>query len=133
MWRFALSVSLFLGIVVGLVGYGRVLPVYLVVRVLLVVLGTTITIVTATKTVNFLVSEQQSGTASLQDREVDLGEIDNLDNQDESDETDPSGHVKSDERFSDEIDSSTELDDDAEIGELADMVSETMKDEETES
>jgi len=129
MWRFALSVGLLLGIIVGLVGYGRVLPVYLAVRVLLVFLGTTVTIVGAERTVNLLMDEQQAGTTSPQVKEVDLGNLDSLEDQEESE---GAGDSVSDEGFPDESDTATELEEDAEIEELADMVSETMKDEETE-
>lgn len=128
-----MSVGLFLGIIVGLVGYGRVLPVYLVVRVLLVVLGTTLTIVGATKIVNLLVGEQQMGTTSPQVKEVDLGNLENVGNEGQKTETEGTGDFEGSEGTTDDTDPATDLEEDAEIEELADMVSETMKDEETET
>lgn len=132
MWRFSLLVGLLLGIVVGVVGYGRVLPSYLAVRVLLVVLGTALTIVGASKVVNVLIGEQSTGTTSPQVKEVDLG---SLDEGGEGEEPEESATVMDEDSpdASDEETDASDIEDEAEIEELADMVSETMKDEENES
>lgn len=127
MWRFSLSVGLLLGTVVGIVGYGRVLPSYLAVRVLLVVLGTTLTIVGASRVVNMLIGTEQTGTTSPQVKEVDLGSLDGVDE----------GTAETEETSTSEMDEvsdpASDMEDEAEIEELADMVSETMKDEDSES
>lgn len=111
-----------------MVGYGQVLLYNLILRSLLVALGTTLTIIAARKATSVFISPPTSNIESP----PELGEVD-LENPSEEpgeagSESKGETGVETPEAGPSE-EASSEIDDDADIGKLADMVSETMKEE----
>jgi hypothetical protein len=128
MWKNSIAVGLFLAIIVFVVGYGRVLLYDLLLRCLVVAVGTTLTIVGSNQGIRFFVQSRGGGSTSPQ-------QVEDVDFEDNSEEekTSESDEVASESDTSSEdssvIDSGTDLGDDAEIEELADMVSDTMNED----
>lgn len=130
MWTGAFFVGLVLGTLVLAVGYGQVLLYNLVLRVLLVVVGTTLTIVAARKAVDaFLSTGSSKGLSAPQVKEVNLGDLDEV----ESSSPEEAAGAASDPDLNEASEGSEiapDLEDDSDIEELADMVSETMEEDE---
>lgn len=131
MWTIAFFVGVILGGLVFLVGFGQVLVYNLVLRSLLVTIGSALTIIAARKATKVFISRP---TSSIEEP-PELGEVEIEEPGGSESEEDAS--TDEEESPSDELsDSSPEeeaqeqLDDDADIGQLADMVSETMKEDE---
>lgn len=131
MWTIAFFVGILLGGVVFLVGYGQVLLYNLFLRSLLVTLGSALTIIAARKATTVFISPPSSSV----NKPPELGEVEINEPAGEGEETesppadDEGATAETGEATSGE-EASSGLDDEADIGELADMVSETMKDEE---
>lgn len=132
MWTIAFFVGLILGGVVFLAGFGRVLLFNLLLRSLLVTVGSALTIIAARKATKVFITRPSSSI----DEPPELGEVDI--EQPEGEESE--GDVNPDDEegsLADELEDSSpeqqaqdQLDDDADIGELADMVSDTMQQDE---
>lgn len=130
MWTIAFFVGVILGSLVFAVGYGQVLLYNLVLRSLLVTIGSALTIVAARKATKVFIKRP---TSSIEEP-PELGEVDI---NEPGDSGTGDSEITEDEDGGEEFGESSpeeqaeeQLDDDADIGQLADMVSETMKEEE---
>lgn len=123
MWKKALFVGLLLGVIVFIVGYGEILLFNLAIRSLLVVSATMITLIAADKAIEIFVQPQTTSSEPEQVENVDLENI-------KSDSNNEASSEASDSQSTDDLNSGdSQIDDDAEIEELADMVSDTMKED----
>jgi len=128
MWRKSILLGVVLGAIVFAVGYGRVLLFRLFLRSILVCLGTVLTVIAARKSINVFVQSSDTGV-SQQAPDVNLGSIDANEEESEqesAEEFDPSDLPDSPEEVSEFED---ELDDESDIEDLANMVSDTMKED----
>ncbi|MFB6345699.1 MAG: hypothetical protein ABEK50_08015 [bacterium] len=132
MWTIAFFIGVVLAGLVFLVGYGQVLLYNLILRSLLVMFGSALTIVAARKATAVFIKPPTTDV----EKPPELGEVDiegpsgetaetseQTQETESVDDVEPDGPIETDEATS-------EIDDDADIGKLADMVSETMKEEE---
>lgn len=105
------------------VGYGRVLLTTLILRTILVLIGTILTIVAAKKAVDVFVR----GTAG----DTEVGDLDLENMKDEEAESSESEDVESDIDLDvpEEPENTPDVEDESDVEELADMVSETMTDD----
>lgn len=130
MWTSAFTVSFLLGMLVLAVGYGRVLFYHLILRVLLVMVGTTLTIVAARKAVDAFLSTGSEGLSAPQVKEVDLGDLEGSDETTTGEASTGSDASPEPNEASEGSEITPDIDDEEDIEELADMVSETMKEDE---
>lgn len=128
MWTSAFTLSFLLGVLVFAVGYGRVLFYHLILRVLLVMVGTTLTIVAARKAVGTVLSTGSEGHTAPQVKEVDLGDLEEREST--TGEAATGAEASSGPgQASEGSEITPDLEDEDDIEELADMVSETMKED----
>jgi hypothetical protein len=128
MWKNSIVVGFFLAVIVFVAGYGRVLLVELLLRCLLVAVGTTLTIVGANEAITLLVESQGGDSSSTkQVEDVDFSETEQ--NEATSDDEDVGSEGGSSTQETDVVDTDTDLEDEAEIEELAEMVSDTMNED----
>ena len=135
-----MGIALLFSLVVLGVGWGRVLLPQLVARTVLVFLGTVVCLVAARKSVDVFVSTPP--TASAVDADVDLGDPESGEQgvestpassqEDSGDGGEPPTEEPAGEQTADSREESTpeDLGDDAEVEELAEMVSQTMAEDE---
>lgn len=128
MWTIAFFVGVILGGLVFAAGFGRVLLYNLFIRSLLVTIGTALTIIAARKATNIFINPASRNLGQSSPLgEVDLEEATGADDADEDqDQEDTGGPLEAEQ-------SPDDFDEDEDIGELADMVSDTMSGEDEET